>query len=43
MRLYMTRDEMISKAREAKNAQELLTIAKENGIEMTEESAEAYF
>lgn len=35
--------EMIEKAKEAKNAEELLALAKENDVEMTEESANAYF
>lgn len=35
--------ELIEKARAAKNAEELLTLAKENNVEMTEESAKAYF
>lgn len=39
----MTHEELILKAKEAKNAEELLALAKENGIEMTEESAQAYF
>ena len=39
----MTYEELIVKAREAKSEQELLTLAKENSIEITEESAKAYF
>ena len=39
----MTYEEMILKAKEAKNEQELLALAKENDIEMNEESAKAYF
>ena len=35
--------ELIEKAKEAKNPEELMALAKENGIEMTEESAKAYF
>ncbi|MBQ3216064.1 MAG: hypothetical protein IJB11_08090 [Oscillospiraceae bacterium] len=35
--------ELIEKARAAKTAQELQALAKENGWEMTEESAQAYF
>ncbi len=35
--------EMIEKARAAKSADELLALAKENNVEMTEESAKAYF
>jgi len=39
----MTHEELILKAKTAKNANELLALAKENDIEMTEESAKAYF
>lgn len=39
----MTHEELLIKAKEAKTAEELLALAKENGIEMTEESAKAYF
>jgi len=35
--------ELIEKAKVAKTAEELLALAKENGIELTEESAKAYF
>ncbi len=35
--------EMIEKARAAKSAEELLALAKENDVEMTEENAKAYF
>lgn len=35
--------ELIAKAREAKSPEELLALAKENEIELTEESAAAYF
>ena len=35
--------ELITKAKEAKNPEELMALAKENGIELTEESAAAYF
>ncbi|MBQ3507359.1 MAG: Nif11-like leader peptide family RiPP precursor [Clostridia bacterium] len=35
--------EMIQKAKAVKTSAELLTLAKENGIEMTEEEAKAYF
>lgn len=35
--------EMIEKAKEAKTAEELLALAKENNIEMTEEEAKTYF
>lgn len=36
-------EEMIQKAKNAKSAEELLTLAKENGIEMTPEEANARF
>ena len=36
-------DELIAKAKQAKNPEELLALAKENGVELTEESAKAYF
>ena len=39
----MTNEELILKAKEAKSAEELIAIAKENGMEMTEESAKAYY
>lgn len=35
--------EMIEKAKQAKTTEELLVLAKENGMEMTEEEAKAYF
>ena len=35
--------ELIAKAKEAKNPDELMSLAKENGVELTEESAAAYF
>ena len=35
--------ELITKAKEAKNPDELMSLAKENGVELTEESAKAYF
>lgn len=35
--------ELLAKAKEAKTPGELLSLAKENGIEMTDESAAAYF
>ena len=38
----MTHEEMILKAKEAKSAEELLAIAKENGLELCLEDAEAY-
>ncbi len=36
-------NELIAKAKECKNTEELLALAKENGIEMTEEQAAARF
>ena len=35
--------ELVTKAKEAKNPEELMALAKENGVELTEESAKAYF
>ena len=35
--------ELIEKAKSAKTPEELMALAKENGIELTEESAAAYF
>ena len=35
--------ELIAKARTAKSPEELLALAKENGIELTEETAKMYF
>lgn len=35
--------ELIEKARQAKSAEEILALAKEHGIEMSEEAAEAHF
>ena len=35
--------EMLEKAKTAKSVEELITLAKENGIELTEEKATAYF
>lgn len=35
--------ELLAKAKEAKTPEELLALAKENGAELTEESAKAYF
>ena len=35
--------ELIEKAKEAKTPEELLTLAKENGVEITAEEANAYF
>ena len=37
------RPELLEKAKQAKSAEELLTLAKENDIELTEENAKAYF
>ena len=39
----MMNEEMIAKAKEAKSVEELITLAKENGVELTEEEAKAYF
>ncbi len=39
----MTHEELILQAKAAKTSAELLALAKENGIELTEESAAAYF
>ena len=39
----MLKEEMIAKAKEAKSVEELITLAKENGVELTEEDAKAYF
>ncbi len=36
-------NELILKAKQAKNPEELIALAKENGTELTEESAKAYF
>ena len=35
--------ELIAKAKEAKSPEELMALAKENDIELTEENAKAYF
>ena len=35
--------ELVAKAKEAKTPEELMALAKENGIELTEEEAKAYF
>ena len=35
--------ELIEKAKSAKTPEELMALAKENGVELTEESAKAYF
>ena len=39
----MMNEEMIAKAKEAKSVEELITLAKENGIELNEEDAIMYF
>ena len=39
----MTYEELIAKAKDAQSEQELLALAKENDVEMNEESAKAYF
>ena len=36
-------NELIAKAKEAKTPEELMVLAKENSMELTEESAKAYF
>ena len=36
-------NELIAKAKEAKTPEELMVLAKENNMELTEESAQAYF
>ena len=36
-------EELIEKAKQAKSVEELLALAKENGMEMTEEQATAYY
>ena len=36
-------DMIIAKAKESKNAEELLSMAKENGFELTEDEAKAYY
>ncbi|MDE6420342.1 MAG: hypothetical protein K2K87_07425 [Lachnospiraceae bacterium] len=41
--MAISNEELIAKAREAKSAEELLALAKENDVELTEEGAEAYF
>ncbi|MBQ5329416.1 MAG: Nif11-like leader peptide family RiPP precursor, partial [Oscillospiraceae bacterium] len=35
--------ELVNKARKAKSVEELLALAKENGIELTDEQAKEYF
>lgn len=39
----MEHKELIEKARQAKSAEEILALAKENGVEMTVEAARAHF
>lgn len=39
----MTYEELMVRAKAAKSAEELIALAKENDVEMTEESAKAYF
>ena len=39
----MMNEEMIAKAKEAKSVEELITLAKENGVELNEEEAKMYF
>ena len=39
----MTQEELLLKVKTVKSTEELIVLAKENGIEMTEESAQAYF
>ena len=39
----MMNEEMIAKAREAKTVEELIALAKENGVELNEEDAKMYF
>ena len=39
----MMNEEMIAKAKEAKSVEELMALAKENGIELNEEDAKMYF
>lgn len=38
----MMNEEMIAKAREAKSVEELMALAKETGIELTEEDAKMH-
>ena len=38
----MLKEEMIAKAKEAKSVEELLALAKENGVELNEEDAKMY-
>ena len=39
----MTHEELILKVKETKNVEELIVLAKENNVELTEEQATAYF
>ena len=39
----MMNEEMIAKAKEAKSVEELMALAKENGVELNEEDAKMYF
>ena len=39
----MMNEEMIAKAKEARSIEELITLAKENGVELNEEDAKMYF
>ena len=39
----MDQKELLEQAKEAKSAEELMSLAKENGMELTKQEAEAYF
>lgn len=39
----MENEELLQKAKETKSAEELMAIAKQNGMELSEEEAQAYF
>ena len=39
----MDQKELLEQAKKAKSAEELMALAKENGVELTKEEAEAYF
>jgi hypothetical protein len=41
--MLMTHEELLLKAKAAQSAEELISLANENGMELTEESAKAYF
>lgn len=41
--MAISNEELMAKARGAKSAEELLALAKENDVELTEEGAKAYF